>query len=311
MNGMDHSMAHPGESAGSLDLPAWKTLISHISALLLAVLFVASGVWKILDPFTWRTMVEQLGVPYAFSMPLAIGLGIVETLGGVLVLVPRFRRWGAWICIALLIVFMLYMGVNYNALAGKDCSCFPWVKRTVSPGFFVGDAIMLLLAAAAWVWARQSDGVRSALVVLGAIAVFAAASFGVSAARLTGTKAPSSIAVDGKPYSLERGRVFLYFYDPQCSHCEMAAKKMSKMDWGETRVIAVPTASPQWAASFLHDTGLKAGTSLELQKLKQTFPFKQDPPYGVALENGRQIGDVPRYDETEPETTLRSLHMIK
>ena len=156
-------MAHPGESTTSLDLPAWKALISHFAAVLLAVLFVASGVWKILDPFTWRTMVEQLGVPYAFSLPLAIGLGIVETLGGVLVLVPRFRRWGAWITIALLVVFMLYIGANYNALAGKDCSCFPWVKRTVSPGFFVGDAIMLLLGAAAWIWSRRPEGVRGAL----------------------------------------------------------------------------------------------------------------------------------------------------
>ena len=311
MKGMDHSMAHPGGASGSLDLPAWKSFFSHVSAVLLAILFIASGVWKILDPFTWRTMVEQLGVPYSVSMPFTLALGVSEALAGVLVIVPRFRRWGAWLAILLLIVFMVYMGVNYSTLAGKDCSCFPWMKRTVSPGFFVGDALMLLLGLVAALWARPSEGIRSALVVLGVIIVFAAASFGVSAARLTGAKAPPSVVVDGKPFSLERGRIFLYFYDPQCAHCDAAAKKMSKMDWGETKVLAIPTATPQWAAAFLKDTGLKAGTSLELQKLKQAFPFRQDPPYGVAIENGRQIGEVARYDEGEPEARLRSLRMIR
>ncbi len=310
MKDMDDSMAHPLGSTRMLDLPAWKTLLSHVAAFALAVLFVTAGVWKIMDPFTWRTMVEQLGVPYAFSMPLTFALGISETFSGVLVLVPRFRRWGAWLAIALLVVFMIYMGINYSALAGKDCSCFPWVKRTVSPEFFIGDAIMLLAGVIALLWARRSEGLRSAAVVLGAIAVFAGVSYGVNAARLTGTKAPESIVVDGRPFSLQHGQVFLFFYDPQCSHCDMAARKMSKMDWGATKVIAIPTAEPQWAASFLHDTGLKASTSLDVAELRSVFTFR-DPPYGVALENGREKGAVARYDDNEPESTLRQLRMIR
>ncbi len=52
-------------------------------------------------------------------------LGIGEMLGAVLILVPRFRRWGAWLLGLLLVVFMLYIGANYGALVGKDCSLFP------------------------------------------------------------------------------------------------------------------------------------------------------------------------------------------
>jgi hypothetical protein len=212
----------------------------------------------------------------------------------------------------LLVVFMLYMGINYSTLAGKDCSCFPWVKRSVSPEFFVGDMLMLVAAAIAAWWARPSTGVRSAAVVLGAIAVFSAASFGVNAARQTGTRAPDSTIVDGQPFSLQHGRVFLFFYDPQCSHCEKAARDMSKMSWGNTKIVTIPTAEPRFAASFLRDTGLKAGTSLELDKLKKAFPFKSDPPYGVALEDGREKGAVSRYGEAnEPETTLKALGMLQ
>lgn len=311
MNNMEDSMAHPLGATRSLDMPAWKTVISHIAGILVAILFITSGVWKILDPFTWRTMVEQLRVPYMFSMPFTILLGIGETFAGVMVLVPRFRKWGGWLTIALLIVFMLYMGINYQTLVGKDCSCFPWVKRSVSPEFFVGDIVMMLFAAVAAWWARPSSGIRSAAVVLGAIAVFSAVSFGVNASRQSGAKAPDSVVVDGQPVSLQHGKIFLYFYDPQCSHCEKAAKDMSKLKWGETKVIAIPTAEPQFAASFLRDTKLKAGTSLELDKLKKAFPFKSDPPYGVALENGREKAPVPRFEGNEPEQTLRSLGMIE
>jgi uncharacterized membrane protein YphA (DoxX/SURF4 family) len=310
MKNMDDSMAHPLGSSRALDLPAWKSLLSHGCAFALAVLFITSGVWKIMDPFTWRTMVEQLEVPYQLSMALTLSLGISETLAGVLVVVPRFRRWGAWLCIALLVAFMLYMGVKYPSLAGKDCSCFPWMERTVSAEFFIGDALMLLMAAAAGVWSRRSDGVRSAMVVLGAIAVFAAVSFGVNATRLTGTQAPENIVVDGKTEPLRHGRVFLFFYDPQCMHCDMAAKKMSKYNWGATRVIALPTGMTQYAAAFLRDTGLQAGTSMQFDELKKVFPFG-DPPHGVALEHGRQKGGVSRWEDGEPETTLRSLGMIE
>jgi hypothetical protein len=61
---------------------------------------------------------------------------------------------------------------------------------------------------------------------------------------------------------------------------------MSKLNWGDTRIVAVPTVNPQWAAAFLHDTGLKASTSLEADKLRKAFTFI-DPPFGVALEDGR------------------------
>lgn len=304
-------MAHPFGQERPSDLPAWKAAAGHVCGLLTAILFLVSGVWKIIDPFTFRTMAEQLKVPYELSTILTLGLGISETLAGVLILVPRFRRWGAWLAILLLVGFMLYMGVNYSTLSGKDCSCFPFVKRAVSPGFFISDAVMVLLAVVAGWWVRRSEGMRNALVVLGAITVFSAVSFGVAAARQSGAQAPESAIVDGQPLELRRGKLFLFFYDPQCSHCDKAARDMSKMNWGDTKVIAIPTAEPQYAAAFLRDTGLKAGTALELDKFKKAFPFKTDPPYGVVVENGHELGPIPRFDGAEPEASLRKFGLIQ
>jgi uncharacterized membrane protein YphA (DoxX/SURF4 family) len=307
---MDDSMAHPFGASSSVEAPAWKTAISHLAAFAIAVLFLSAGIWKITAPFTWVTMVEQLKVPYQFSLFATLALGISEAFAGALVIVPRFRRWGAMLAAALLVIFMIYIGVNYSELIGKDCSCFPWMKRTIGPGFFVGDAVMLLLAIIAGIWSRKPDGIRTAAVILGAVAVFSGVFYGMSVARQTGAKAPESITVDGQPVSLQHGRIFLFFYDPQCSHCEAAAKKMSKMNWAGTKLISIPTAEPRYAASFLRDTGFKAGTSLDLDTLKKIFPFG-DPPYGVVLENGREKGAVSRYDDTEPAVTLKKLGAIE
>lgn len=45
-----------------------------------------------------------------------------ETLTGILLLIPRYRRWGAWLAAVMLIAFMVYIGVLYDRLLGDDCN---------------------------------------------------------------------------------------------------------------------------------------------------------------------------------------------
>jgi len=286
--------------------------VSHVAAFLIALLFIAAGVWKITSPFTWSRMLEELLVPYQLSLPFTLLLGPLEAFAGVTILVPRFRRWGAALSAVLLLAFMVYIGVNYNSLLGKDCSCFPWVKRSVGPAFFAEDAAMLLLALVAGWWTRPPRGLRNAAVILGAVAVFTAVSYGAAVTHQTGAKAPDSITLDGKPFSLQHGRVFVFFYDPTCSHCDAAARQMSKFNWkSDVTRVGIPTNDPQWAASFTKDTGFSLQTSNDLKEMKQIFPFG-DPPYGVTIENGRQTGVVSHYDgPAEPAETLRKLGYIE
>jgi uncharacterized membrane protein YphA (DoxX/SURF4 family) len=299
-----------GLTPANADLSPWKSTISGIAALLLAILFFASGAWKLTDPFQWAHALTEFKVPSAYALPFTLALGVGETLSAVLVLVPRFRRWGSWLIALMLVAFMLYIGANYTALAGKDCSCFPLVKRAIGPGFFLGDSAMLLMAVLTGWWARSSENIRAALVVLGAVLVFAGVSYGVNATRQSGLKAPESITVDGQPFSLQQGEIFLFFYDPECMHCDAAARRMAKLNWKSTKVIAIPTHDNQFAAAFLHDTGLKAGTSFDLKLLRSTFQFV-DPPYGVALERGRQQAVVAAFEDSEPAATLRRIGFVE
>jgi hypothetical protein len=309
MGNMQESMAYPDHPA-SLDLPAWKGVVSAVSAVLLGLLFLVAGLWKITDPIEAAARLAQARVPGVLSEPFSVMLGVTETFAAVLLFVPRFRRWGALITGVMLVAFMAWVGFYYAELTGKECSCFPWLKRAVGPGFFIGDLAMLAAAALAWIWAKPPQGVRGAALILTAVAVFGGASYGVMAARMASTRAPASVQVDGQPYSLQEGRVFLYFFDPECLHCLEAARTLAGHKWKETALLAAATRVPQFATGFLATTGLKARLTTDTDQLKATFPFG-DPPFGVFIENGRQKAAFAIFDSQQPSAKLRDLGLIE
>jgi uncharacterized membrane protein len=308
---MEDSLARPRTELTSLEAPGWKSAASWVAAGLLAVLFAVSGIWKITYPLDWAVRISELKFPEQLSLAAALVFGIAETMGAVMVLVPRFRRWGAALIGLLLIGFMIYFAANYGALRGAECTCFPWVKRVVGPSFFVGDAALLGLAAMAGAWSKPPHSLRIAGLVLGAVAVYALVSYGVAAVRQTGTKAPDTVMAGGAPYSLRHGKILLYFFDPECMHCFKAAQKMSRLNWGSTSVVAIPVSAARYGAAFLQETGLKAVLSTDLDKLKPVFPYTAVPA-GVALENGREKAALTKFEEdSEPADTLRQLGFVK
>jgi uncharacterized membrane protein YphA (DoxX/SURF4 family) len=303
-------------------MPPWKNLLSHAAALVVAFLFICAGVYKATDPYKFANLAKNLLVPYDLTLPLALLLAVAETTAGVLILVPRFRRWGAMLAGLLLLGFMAYIGWNYTALIGRDCSCFPVLtlplgitidmRRSVGPGFFYGDFAFLAAAAIAGIWARRSQGLRTAAVILGAVAVFTAVSFGSAYSNLTGLKAPDSIVVDGQPMSLQEGRVFLFFYDPECGTCNAVGKSMAPLKFrDDITFVAIPTRVPQFAASYLQDNGLHAKTSLDSAKLREVFKF-DNPPYAALIERGRQTGVIlpTQFDEDNPSKHIALLKQM-
>lgn len=176
--------------------------------------------------------------------------------------------------------------------------------------FFYSDAAMIALAVVAGWWAKPSEGMKTALVIAAVVAVFGGVAYGITKSRQTGAKAPDTITVDGQPVSLAQGKVVLYFYDPECAHCDQAARRMAKHTWSGVKVYGLPSRVPQFGKYFMDSTGLKAGNSPDHDALKKLFPFG-DPPYGVLLEHGRQKAALSRFDEMEPESTLRSLGYIE
>ena len=289
----------------SFVLPAWKNIVGTIAAVCVAIIFLAAGIFKMTMPYQVQTMFEQLLVPAWASLPLVIVLSIFETLGALLVLMPRYRRLGAWVIVALLVAFMGYIGMRYQALVGRDCSCFPWLKRAVNPAFFLEDGAMLVAALIAAWFSRKLASLRFPIIALVTISVLAGAGLGYNTMHQSGIQVPATITVDGKPFNIRQGNIFLFFYDPACSHCEEAARHMATYSWkNDVTVIGLPTNDPQWAASFLHDTKLVAKTSTDSALLRKLFVFTS-PPYGVVLENGRVKSILTHFDAPEPQPSLQ------
>jgi hypothetical protein len=294
----------------SLELPPWKVRLSGTASALLAILFLSSGIWKITDAQVWAARITELRFPASLSLAAALGFGIAETVAAVFILVPRFRRFGAVLIGALLLAFMGYFAVHYAALRGAECGCFPWIKRVVGPEFFATDTLMLVLAFLAGLWSKPAGNLRTMIVVAGAVTVFALVSYGVEAVRQAGAKAPPTITVDGRPYSIEHGKYFLFFFNPACMHCFDTAKTLSQLHWSGTTVVAVPVDMPQFAGQFLDQTGLRAVVSPDFDKLKTVFGYTAYP-FGVAIENGREKGPAMQFANSDPGATLRRLGFVE
>ncbi len=300
------------------DQPNWQVILSWTCAVLMSIVFLVAGLWKATDPTGAAVRLAVAKVPQSLSVFAAVMFGIAETFTGILLLIPRFRRWGAWMASLLLISFIVFIGIHYQELAGSDCSCFPWLKRAVGPQFFIGDGIMLLLAVLAGLWARPAktfggSNVRNAAIILGAVAVFGLVSYGVSATRHTGTQAPETVAAEkGSPIPLREGKVFIYFFNPHCLHCLEAGHKLAALDWTGTRFVAVPTEDLDFADRFMEKSGLNAKGQLGIgvDALRKLFPFDL-PPAGVALEQGYQKAMLLQFEDAEPAATLKKLGFAK
>lgn len=288
--------------------PRWQATLEWSAALLLAALWLVAGLWKLSDVTATQVRMTQALVPHSLSLAAALGLGIVETFAGLLLLAPAWRRWGAWLSGFLLVVFMAYIGYHYRALTGAECSCFPWLKRAVGPVFFLQDGALIALAFLAGRWTEPSRRLRPAVAALAGVAVVAGAMFSLGGTQAAGAVGAETVTVDGKPFSLRQGKVFVYFFNPMCQHCFQAAQTMSKMTWNAT-VIGVPTQDPDLAPEFLQDTGLQAKLSGDIKPLREAFPF-QDVPYGVALENGQLREKVVFFEEPGLGETLRKIGFV-
>jgi hypothetical protein len=93
-------------------------------------------------------------------------------------------------------------------------------------------------------------------------------------------------------------------------HCFDAAKAMSQLHWGGTKVVAIPVEMPQFSGQFLDQTGLRAVVSSDFDKLKTIFGYTAYP-FGVAVENGREKAPVMQFEDAEPGATLKRLGFIQ
>jgi uncharacterized membrane protein YphA (DoxX/SURF4 family) len=298
----------------SQKLGGWQNILGWTCAGVMALLWIVAGLYKLSDIGGFQVKLSQLLFPTALTLPATLAVATSELFAGVLLLRPAWRRLGGLVSTGLLLAFMAYMAVNYTALQGEDCSCFPWLERAVGPAFFWSDGAMMAASLIAAWFAPRMVAVRQTRFVLFGIIALATVALGFDKfGPESGTDVPATVVVEGQDYNLRQGKVFLYFFNPTCLHCLAAGKELSKYTF-PADFVGVPTQDFDFGAGFLEDAGLTGMVKLspDLDKLKETFPFN-DVPYAAAIEDGKVLRRYTMIDLEEPEMgrSLRELGVVK
>lgn len=178
-----------------------------IIRLLLAAVFVVAGVSKLLDPRGSIAAVQGFGVPDALAKPAGIGLPIAELAIGLALVPLASAQWGGVAASALMLLFIVAIGVTLARGQRPDCHCFgqlhsePIGWKTLTRN----GALAVLGLAVAWRGGGASvvtrfealSGAGRATVLLAALAVALLAVEGWVIYQLKGQNARLLARVDG------------------------------------------------------------------------------------------------------------------
>lgn len=145
--------------------------LSTVLRYLLGLLFVATGVGKLLDNRGFAAVIAtyQLGIPEPVLLPLGLGVSLVELWVGINLL--RRRRVSG----SLLATLLFHLG--YASLAGytlyrgiplTNCGCFGiFLARPLRPVSVLEDLVLALISLVAWRLSRRevshTESISSAL----------------------------------------------------------------------------------------------------------------------------------------------------
>jgi peroxiredoxin len=116
--------------------------------LILAAVFVVSGISKLFDLSGSQAAMRSFGVQERFTRAGGIALPIVEIVIAVLLVPAATARWGALLGLILLAIFVA--GISYSLSRGRkfDCHCFGQLTSSeIGPSTLIRNAILAVLAA--------------------------------------------------------------------------------------------------------------------------------------------------------------------
>jgi hypothetical protein len=142
-----------------------------LARLLLALVFIVSGVAKLMDRAGSQQTFIDFGVPAKLTAPSAILLPLAElAVAGALIPVMS-AWWGAIGTIALLLLFIA--GIGYNLARGRtpDCHCFGQIHAAPIGWPTLVRNLILAAVAGCIVWFGRTNAGMSTIGWLGTLAI--------------------------------------------------------------------------------------------------------------------------------------------
>ena len=116
--------------------------------LILAAVFVVSGISKLFDLSGSQAAMRSFGVPERMTRAGGILLPVAELIIAVLLIPAATAAWGALLALVLLIVFVVSIGYSLSRGRKFDCHCFGQLTTSeIGPSTLSRNAVLAVLAA--------------------------------------------------------------------------------------------------------------------------------------------------------------------
>jgi hypothetical protein len=130
-----------------------RTLLLDIISCLFIILFLYTGVWKLLDQDTFRAALKKLPVIMHYEAAIAIFIPMLEVLiavsllGAMLKDNKALRKWGLTGSFVLMTLFTLYVGYMLAKYTNRlPCSCGGMMRQMNWHQHFYFNTAFTLLA---------------------------------------------------------------------------------------------------------------------------------------------------------------------
>lgn len=128
----------------------WWRIAQTLMALAVGGVFITAAVIKIADPAKFAQNIKYYHiVPDRLINAMALLLPWWELLAGFAIVVPNWRRAGAWMMIGFLVMFMLAIGSAMARGLDIDCGCFGSKSSKAGMNTLLFDASLLAATIAA------------------------------------------------------------------------------------------------------------------------------------------------------------------
>jgi len=132
--------------------------------LLLAFVFLVAGAAKLTDREGSRRAVEDFGVPATLATPLGTLLPLLELTVAVTLIPASAALWGASGALALLVLFVIGIGVNLARGRNPQCHCFGQLHSAPAGWYTLARTGALAAVAGFVAWQGWSGDVGSSAV---------------------------------------------------------------------------------------------------------------------------------------------------
>ena len=131
--------------------------IIEIISILFMILFLYTGISKLMDYQMFKAQLKESPVMAPFSAVIAWGVPFIEILIVILLLLPAFRLKGLYASLFLMIAFTIYVIVLVSFSDQLPCSCGGAIEQLSWQQHIIFNSVFTGLAAWA-IWLHRQSG---------------------------------------------------------------------------------------------------------------------------------------------------------